>query len=679
MPAMNSLPGLVRFYRAGSALGRGDDLDTDARGPERLILRAFVLFRVAGVAQVTFALAAAWGRIPHRSAITALAGAVALESLLLVARCWAQTRVSRTSVIIDLAFTVAALVTCARLTAAPDYNTWANFMYPFSLIAVLTVGLGPYRLPGAVLLTAFVATAYDLSARFLHGDPVWNSTPNALSYFANASVCWLVVSRMRRYGALLDEHRRQAVGQAEELARTAEHAHAARLLHDRVLQTLEMLAQPPWISDERVQSQVAAEASWLRRFIERADNHTASGLLEAMGSVCEHHVRAGLRVDVNDIEGRASCLADRQLSAHTIAALAGALDEALLNVAKHANVTEAKVRIAPAGRGVLVSVADSGCGFERGRYGSGFGQRNSIIARLRSVGGDAKIESAPGYGTQVELWVPWNGGPGCQHEGGQAPPALSAELPELGSLVDAIPVDRTAFDLTAQLGVDHAEMQVDRRGADAHSQSCLLVGQPAGDTTEDLVLLGGGLSLRPGSTGTGQRGTFTGSRAKLAAEDTSQLRRQPETSRVNSFDGGYECARNGPLRQIATSSRQNRVENISRSRRCGNDQHARHGHQLSQHVQGWPLTLQVQIHDHQVSPQGGILLQEIGEILDARGGQHQPQARTADQNPFHSISGDRMVVHNRDPNGLRPALDGQSGFIRARSRHRISDGITRGG
>lgn len=409
MPAINSLPGLVRLSRAGTALRRGNDPDTDARGPERLILRAFVLFRVAGVAQVAFALAAAWARIPNRAEITALAGVVALESLVLVARCWARTRISRTSVIVDLAFTVAALVACARLTAAPDYNTWANFMYPFSLIAVLTVGLGPYRLPGAVLLTAFVATAYDLSARFVHGDPIWNSTPNALSYFANASVCWLVVNRMRRYGALLDEQRRQAVGQAEELARTAEHAHAARLLHDRVLQTLEMLAQPPWISDERVQSQVAAEASWLRRFIERADDHISRGLLEAIGSVCEHHVRAGLRVYVNDIEGRASCLAGRQLSEHTITALAGALDEALLNVAKHANVTEAKVRIAPTDRGILVSVADSGCGFERVRYGSGFGQRNSIIARLRSVGGDAKIESSPGYGTQVELWVPWNG------------------------------------------------------------------------------------------------------------------------------------------------------------------------------------------------------------------------------------------------------------------------------
>jgi hypothetical protein len=378
------------------------------RGAERVIVRALVLFRLVAVAQLVVAISAGWPRLPNPAASVALTGVVALESLVLVTICLARGRISGASVTVDVTFTAVALVICARLTAQAYYSTWANFIYPFSLVGVLIVGLGVARLTMMMVLSTLLAAAYMLSAVFLHRDPVWNSAPNALSYLANAGVSWLVTNVVRRYGMLLDEQRHVAVEQARELARDAEHARAASLLHNHVLQTLEMLAQQPWVHDEQVRGQIAADASWLRRFVERDQNDDPGGLLDAVHAVCERHARAGMRIEVNDIEARGLPAPERQLDARTLSALAGAVDEALFNVAKHAGVSEATVRIAIACRGVAVTVLDRGCGFVPARYGSGFGQRNAIIARVREAGGTAEIDSDPGEGTQVELWVPWS-------------------------------------------------------------------------------------------------------------------------------------------------------------------------------------------------------------------------------------------------------------------------------
>jgi hypothetical protein len=91
----------------------------------------------------------------------------------------------------DVAFTAAALAACAWLTAPADYNTWANFMYPFSVVEVLTVGLGLTRLRGVIAAALALAAVYSASAVVVHGDPLWNVLPNAVSYLANAGISWL--------------------------------------------------------------------------------------------------------------------------------------------------------------------------------------------------------------------------------------------------------------------------------------------------------------------------------------------------------------------------------------------------------------------------------------------------------------------------------------------------------
>ena len=83
------------------------------------------------------------------------------------------------------------------------------------------------------------------------------------------------------------------------------------------------------------------------------------------------------------------------------------LREALINVAKHAGVSAARVRLSSHDHGVRVIIEDKGCGFDTGKTtaAGGFGLF-SIDERLRQLGGKMEINSRLGKGTTVYLDVP---------------------------------------------------------------------------------------------------------------------------------------------------------------------------------------------------------------------------------------------------------------------------------
>jgi signal transduction histidine kinase len=55
---------------------------------------------------------------------------------------------------------------------------------------------------------------------------------------------------------------------------------------------------------------------------------------------------------------------------------------------------------------VNVVVVDQGRGFDPASVHSGIGLAQSVVARVRAVGGEVRITSEPGSGTIVELWAP---------------------------------------------------------------------------------------------------------------------------------------------------------------------------------------------------------------------------------------------------------------------------------
>ncbi len=82
-----------------------------------------------------------------------------------------------------------------------------------------------------------------------------------------------------------------------------------------------------------------------------------------------------------------------------------ALRELLVNVAKHANSSEAHVRIWREGNRARLSVEDAGAGFDPETRHQGFGLL-ALLDRVGQMGGSVEIEAAVGRGTRIVVSVP---------------------------------------------------------------------------------------------------------------------------------------------------------------------------------------------------------------------------------------------------------------------------------
>ncbi len=100
-------------------------------------------------------------------------------------------------------------------------------------------------------------------------------------------------------------------------------------------------------------------------------------------------------------------LKDASTGTKPIDAFLLALAECLENVRRHSGVTEAHVTITEDEKIVRALVTDSGVGFDINDVDDAkLGFSESVVARLRDVGGNARLFSAPGSGTTVVLEVP---------------------------------------------------------------------------------------------------------------------------------------------------------------------------------------------------------------------------------------------------------------------------------
>jgi signal transduction histidine kinase len=192
----------------------------------------------------------------------------------------------------------------------------------------------------------------------------------------------------------LGEERRERI-RSEERAEVAAH------LHDSVLQTLAMIQRAG--GDARRMSQLARRQerelrAWLYgRSDPEARADTLRTAVDALVEEVEvqHHLTIETVV-VGDVG------VDEQ-----VRALLGAVREALVNAAKHADVAEASVYVEVQPGEVTAYVRDRGNGFDRDTVPDDRrGIRGSIEDRMRRHGGRAEVLSTPGEGTEVTLVLP---------------------------------------------------------------------------------------------------------------------------------------------------------------------------------------------------------------------------------------------------------------------------------
>ncbi|MFJ8581701.1 MacS family sensor histidine kinase [Micromonospora sp. NPDC093277] len=201
----------------------------------------------------------------------------------------------------------------------------------------------------------------------------------------------------------------QRLQRAVELeAATRERERLARDIHDSVLQVLVLV--------RRRGAELDGEAGELARLAGEQEV-ALRALIGRAGAVPADEGDTDLRELLDRYASATVELAAPAtpvtLPARVADGLAAAVGATLDNVARHAG-GRAWVLIEDEGETVTVSVRDEGPGIPEGRLAEAaaqgrLGVAQSIRGRVADLGGSARIVSAPGAGTEIELTVPRNG------------------------------------------------------------------------------------------------------------------------------------------------------------------------------------------------------------------------------------------------------------------------------
>jgi signal transduction histidine kinase len=246
----------------------------------------------------------------------------------------------------------------------------------------------------------------------LEGGPGFYPEDERLLVAASASAATAVAT----IESVTEERLRESLMTAER-----ERARWARELHDTVLQGL---------GSRRVLLATAlkrGDGPQLEGAVREALDDVARDIDELRALITELRPatldQLGLRAALEDLAERVASGSGIEL-ATDLSVGAGQLDpeletvvyrlaqEALTNVAKHAQARTATLRVAASGGRVEVLVSDDGRGFDPDAEHVGFGLVG-MRERVALVGGELQIESRPGSGTRMTASIPIGGaGPG---------------------------------------------------------------------------------------------------------------------------------------------------------------------------------------------------------------------------------------------------------------------------
>ncbi|SNS84745.1 Signal transduction histidine kinase [Asanoa hainanensis] len=301
-------------------------------------------------------------------------------------------------VLVDCALTITACLAMRVLVSPEVMPGGVSWVAVLASTSIITAQFA-LRVVHGVLLGLVIAAAYCVGAILAGqtGEAVSHSAVLVLQSFLAAGLVYLT----RRSGRAADSvftayqsaHRETVIARA---AREAERKQN-RDLHDTVLSTLTMVGL----------GGVASQSAMLRA---RASSDLRTLFDPARRAVLDPAAKVSLderlRLVVERYEGYplTAALEPCRVPSVVADAIAESADAALSNVVRHAENSVAWLRLHHTRDAVVVEVIDVGPGFDMAaippyRYGI----RESIMARMTSVGGTARIDTAPGNGTRIHL------------------------------------------------------------------------------------------------------------------------------------------------------------------------------------------------------------------------------------------------------------------------------------
>jgi signal transduction histidine kinase len=363
---------------------------------EQTILQALVVARWMAFAWMLAVLG--FSTDDFRRAWLAVLLAVATFSLVVVSTVWVRRSPAR---LVHPAFAVTEVALAYALHIGDGavygpghiFGVSQNLAVQWPLLATITaaVALGPrVAAPLGFLMGPTRLLGAEANGFMNYSGKHWTSfLSTSLFYMAVGGVVGWIVGVLRRIET--------------EVAQRRARDDVARVLHDTVLQTLAL-----------VQRRVATVDPVLASEAQRADRELRAYLngRPSMPDVIPDDLESSIRAAVerarrgHDIAATVNVIDDDcKLSERELAAVAGAVGEAVANAAKHGGPNVVVYAETDDHGGVFASVRDDGAGFDTALIQPGRGVAESITARMADVGGRSEVVSTPHSGTEVRIWV----------------------------------------------------------------------------------------------------------------------------------------------------------------------------------------------------------------------------------------------------------------------------------
>ena len=329
---------------------------------------------------------------------------------------------------------------------------------PFFYYTVATALLGGllYGWPGAILFSPLLIGVYYWVISVRAGvDPVPSTFQTDLGQPLLYAIVAASGAGARRLLDRQAEAETRIAAQQRLMAAEAERSRLARDMHDSLAKTVSGIGfaalalsrqierDPQGAADEA--RRLAADARQATREAReiitglRTDEDGAAPLPLPMALKAEAERWAaaqGVRLElaIEDV-GELDAVAARELE--------WILREALRNAERHARASSVAVRLRTLGGRAVLTIADDGAGFDvpddldqlsRGRHFGVTGMRE----RAQLAGGDLMVESAPGEGCVLSVWVP---APEARRDAPERPPPPPETPPQVGPEPVAEPSD----------------------------------------------------------------------------------------------------------------------------------------------------------------------------------------------------------------------------------------------
>ena len=370
---------------------------------ERAVLQALAAFRWVAWAWMAVVLLLSREDLEHPVVAVALVGAA-----LVVTAVWASAwrwrpafLCSPVAVVCEIALGATLLVFDGWVFGKEHaFSTSQSLGSVWPLVGVLVAGVafGPWA--GAA--GGMVLGGCRVAATLWNGESV-DTAGRALS-LVNTAVLYALS------GVLAGYLFRLLVRAEREVSAARAREEVARTLHDGVLQTLALVERRA--GDEALARLARDQERELREFLFGAGAGAGGGVAArtSAGEDLGTALRAAAARFEGAFGGRVDVIVAEDVPkqrAELVAAVAGAVGEALTNAGKHGEASRVTVYAEPTeDGGLFCSVKDDGSGYDTSVVPDGVGLSRSVRGRMAEVGGRAQVASAPGFGTEVRLWVP---------------------------------------------------------------------------------------------------------------------------------------------------------------------------------------------------------------------------------------------------------------------------------